>query len=69
MERLTDQFAALIRDGGAQLSGWLASLNWSDIILAAAIVVIVVALRNILTRWAVWLFGAVGNSIGVIIAE
>jgi MscS family membrane protein len=69
MERLTDQIGALMRDFGAQLSGWLGSLNWSDIILAAAIVLIVVALRSILARWAVWLVIAVGNSIGVIIAE
>jgi len=69
MERMTDQIGALMRDFGAQLSGWLGSLNWSDVILAAAIVLIVVALRSILARWAVWLVIAVGNSIGVIIAE
>lgn len=69
MERMTDQIGALMREFGAQLSGWLGSLNWSDVILAAAIVLIVVALRSILARWAVWLVIAVGNSIGVIIAE
>ena len=69
MERMTDQIGALMRDFGAQLSGWLGSLNWSDVILAAAIVLIVVALRNILARWTVRLVIAVGNAIGVIIAE
>lgn len=69
MERMTDLIGALMREFGAQLSGWLGSLNWSDVILAAAIVLIVVALRSILARWAVWLVIAVGNSIGVIIAE
>ncbi len=69
MERMTDQIGALMRDFGAQLSGWLGSLNWSDVILAAAIVLIVVALRSFLARWTVWLVIAVGNSIGVIIAE
>ncbi len=69
MERMTDLIGALMRDFGAQLSGWLGSLNWSDIILAAAIVLIVVALRSILARWTVRLVIAVGNAIGVIIAE
>ncbi len=69
MERMTDLIGALMGEFGAQLSGWLGSLNWSDVILAAAIVLIVVALRSILARWAVWLVIAVGNSIGVIIAE
>ena len=69
MERMTDHIGALMRDLGAQLSGWLGSLNWSDVILAAAIVLIVVALRSILARWTVRLVIAVGNAIGVIIAE
>lgn len=69
MEKLTDQIAAFIRDVGGQLSGWLASVIWSNVILAAAIVLVVAAFRNILTQWAVRLFVAVGKAIGVSVSE
>ncbi len=69
VEQLSYQIDAFLRDIDAQFSDWLGSLNWSDAILAAAIVLVVAALRKVLARLTVWLGVAVGKSIGITISE
>jgi MscS family membrane protein len=69
MEKLTHRIDGFLGDFGTRFVGWVGSVNWSDVILATIIVLIVVLLRKHLARWAVRLVVVVGDAIGVSIVE